>query len=661
MSVTISIIGANKASDEYKAAINLKNIIKNCINEKVLGEIVLFANATLYGQSVKDVDLLMIGMLKNYTPSLQFSSLYGTYEENDVDIGTFCTVIEIKSHEICGISKKGTDIYVKYGHKKHCVTEQSVKQKFAAKNFFEACFGVSPYITNLIWFTSATKYEVEDLLRHDDGNIMPSNVLGNKFTFEDMMQLLILQNEPYYNHNYRKYYFNSFYDGYSIDDFTKALNLFSKAKDGMGQLTRNKIEQISYRNLSNKGILKNDAEISIYRGRAGTGKTIALIQTALDLIEDDKGRVLILTYNQALVSDIKRLFALAELPDVFNTNCIAIKTMHSFFYHIINTIFYDGHMIFEEFLAKYYKAISELKELFKEGQITKEDYLEIINEDSYNLNWDYVLIDEAQDWCNDERDIIFNVFDKGKIIIADGGQQFVRNNESCDWSITKKRKNIKLKYCLRQKKNIISFLNRFTEKYLGIKDNIKGSEEMVGGKVIITKVEYLNSNIHNEEIEKLHQYGNANYDMLYLVPPKFVKTENGQASFKYKELYESYGIYVWDGTNSITRQNYPIDLNEVRLLQYDSSRGLEGWTVVCLELDEFISLKEQLYNPNSKINDLLLETEEDRKKKYLYNWIMIPLTRVIDTLVITVKDEKSEIGKLFKEIANEYPDYVQWV
>ncbi|KAF5055827.1 hypothetical protein DSECCO2_373770 [anaerobic digester metagenome] len=658
MSLNIRIIGSNKTSDEYKSAIKLKTIIGNSITQNVIGEIVLVANATLYGQSVKDVDLLMIGTIRNYTPQLHFIHKKEV-KKDKIEICTFCTVIEIKSHEIGGISREGTDIYVKYGTYKHCVTEQSNKQKFSIKKFFETCLGFSPYITNLIWFTGATEYEVNELLRQDNGEVMPSNLLGNIFTFEDMMQLLVLQNEPYYNNN--KYYFNSIYSGYSVEDFTKALNLFSHAKEGMGQLTRNKIEQISHRKLNNKDILSNDAEILIYRGRAGTGKTIGLIQTALDLIESDKGRVIILTYNQALVCDIKRLLALAEIPDMFSSSCVGVKTMHSFFYHIMNAIFYDGNLSSEEFLSNYYHNISELKDFFKEGGITKKDYFEVIKKDMANLNWDYVFIDEAQDWCNDERDLILNLFDKGHILVADGGQQFVRNNELCDWSIIKNRKNIKLKYCLRQKKNIINFLNRFSEKYLGKENDIRGIEEMVGGKVIITTADYLHSSIHTVEIQRLHKYGNVNYDMLYLVPPQLVKTEDGQTHFRYKEQYEMNGIHIWDGTDNEIRHTYPTDLNEVRLLQYESSRGLEGWTVICLEFDEFLHLKEQQYIPYTNVNDLLLESDEDKKKKYLYNWAMIPLTRAIDTLVITIKNENSNIGSLFKQIADECPDYVQWI
>jgi hypothetical protein len=55
---------------------------------------------------------------------------------------------------------------------------------------------------------------------------------------------------------------------------------------------------------------------------------------------------------------------------------------------------------------------------------------------------------------------------------------------------------------------------------------------------------------------------------------------------------------------------------------------------------------------------LFLESPEERKRKFLCNWAMIPLTRAIDTLVITLKDTWPEIGGILTDIAGEHPDYV---
>ena len=66
MSVIVRIIGENDGSDEYAAAERLKRIIETTVPQTTLGEIILFPNATLYGQAIKDIDIMMIGNTRNY-------------------------------------------------------------------------------------------------------------------------------------------------------------------------------------------------------------------------------------------------------------------------------------------------------------------------------------------------------------------------------------------------------------------------------------------------------------------------------------------------------------------------------------------------------------------------------------------------------------------
>lgn len=654
MSVNVLVFGADKESDEYCAAIRLKEIILNSVPAAATGEIVLFASATLYGQAVKDVDLLMIGEIKSgYAVEVDFTTEEGKVREK-VYVKSFCTTIEIKRHDISGISINGTDIYVKYGTGLHCVTLQSNKQKFSAKDFFENVQGRSPYITNVIWFTQATSVEITELMKNE-GNIIPSNVVGNEFDFDELMQILVWQKKPYKSKGV--FVFDSYYNAGDLESIRKALALFSKTKDQMGELTRRRIEQLSNKSISESALIDTDGKVSIYRGRAGTGKTVGLIQTAVRLVDSEQARVLMLTYNKALVSDIRRLLALAELPDMFEVKCLHICTLHSYFYRLVNMVLHDGKISGIDFLNGYDDMLNELLEILKD-----EESIAIINEicsSNVDLDWDYILIDEAQDWGSQERDIILNLFDSGKIIIADGGQQFVRKIDPCDWSIVRRRNNIKLKYCLRQKENLVSFINTYAKnlEMSGSKVLTKGN--MLGGKVIITSDDSL-FEIHHEEIKRLKEAGNSAYDMLYLVPHAQVKNTNDDKQFALKEQFEKNGILFWDGTSSSNRESYSINLEEVRLLQYDSARGLEGWTVVCLDFDVFLEEKMNEYVSDS-VDTLLLESPEERERKYLFNWAMIPLTRAIDTLVITVRNPSSEVGLFLKNISDECKDYVSWV
>ena len=619
MGVLVTVCGAEKESDEYQAALKLKEIIHKSLSDNVIGEIVLVASATLYGQEVKDIDLMMLGMLQNYKPNLTFKvndrddagNIIGMHTEKaNVDVTNFCTTIEVKRHDISGVSLNGTDFYVKYKTKQHCVTLQSNKQKIAAINFLKNQINFSPYVTNIIWFTQIIRDDINSLLTRN-GNKMISNVIGADFDLKELIQLLAWQCLPFMKRG--EYRLECGFENCSVNKLQDAFNLFSRTKEEMGELTRRRLEMLTNKAFMNNALINTQGKVSIYRGRAGTGKTVGLIQTAIRLVDDLQARVLILTYNKALVSDIRRLFALAELPDMFEENCVYVNTLHSYFYRLSNAILYDGKMHGNKFVDNYNKVLKELGEFLSDDEaisLAKE----IISSES-QLDWEYVLIDEAQDWTNIERDIILKFFDKGKIIVADGGLQFVRNVEVCDWSVVRERNNIKLKYCLRQKENLIHFLNVFSQKQETYGAKILSGNNLPGGKVIVTTSDKI-FDVHKEEMVRLLGIGNIAYDMLYLVPHSLVQKKNGESKFMLKREFENNSIFIWDGTNNINRDSYSIASDEIRVLQYDSARGLEGWTVVCMDFDIFIKEKMEEY-VDTAVDALLLESPNERKKKYI--------------------------------------------
>lgn len=66
-----------------------------------------------------------------------------------------------------------------------------------------------------------------------------------------------------------------------------------------------------------------------------------------------------------------------------------------------------------------------------------------------------------------------------------------------------------------------------------------------------------------------------------------------------------------------------------------------------MDFDSFLEDKENIYIPGD-VGSLLLETPQERKKKYLYNWAMIPLTRAIDMIVVTLENPLSDTGGFVK-------------
>src|SRR5690606_11695233 len=108
------------------------------------------------------------------------------------------------------------------------------------------------------------------------------------------------------------------------------------------------------------------------------------------------------------------------------------------------------------------------------------------------------------------------------------------------------------------------------------------------------------------------------------------------------------------------RSQYPVELSQHRLFQYESCRGLEGWTVVCLDLDDFIRSKMKHFE-EQETGELALESFEEKRSKFVHLWSLIPLTRAIDTLVITVKDRNSHMAQALRNVYEDCPDIVQWI
>lgn len=519
MSVHIKIIGSKPDSDEYLGAVRLKGILEDGLPNNVIGEIVLHANATLIGQTVKDIDILMLGTLQNCISSVNFTDANTNIINDRVEFASFCTAIEIKSHSISGIVRQGTEFYVRYGADLHPVTTQSNEQKIAVKNYLERSIGASPYVTNIIWFTGVSNEELNSLLS-TGSKTMPSNVLPYSFSLKELLQLLVWQKQPkFYRGGYR---FNSFNYSLSMENLTKVFQQFSRAKASMGVLTRKRIEQITTKAIKSSVQKPIEGKLSIYRGRAGTGKTVGLIQLAISLVDEEDARVLLLTYNRALVSDLRRLFTLAELPDMFSYSCVSVNTMQSFFFRIANEVLFNGTLEGESFLEKYEEILNDLIGFIESGDDSLDLIREVMHSDDY-LNWDYCLIDEAQDWLKIEQRIVLKLFDKDRIIVADGGQQFVRRIEPCDWSSLPDRKSTKLKHSLRQKSNIVKFINHYLDELGRSEQRISTSDKLTGGKIIICNDNEQKFKIFQEELDNLKSVGNIPYDMLFLAPETMVE------------------------------------------------------------------------------------------------------------------------------------------
>ena len=206
------------------------------------------------------------------------------------------------------------------------------------------------------------------------------------------------------------------------------------------------------------------------------------------------------------------------------------------------------------------------------------------------------------------------------------------------------------------KSALVEFINVFSRE-LRLGWNIQKNKALLGGQVDIYNS--YNNKLHQEICDHCKESGCENYDILILVPPTMVETDqNGERHFKNMNKYKKAGIDIFDGTNTSNRHRYPTK-DIARLYQYDSCRGLESWVTVCYQFDELIKYKMETIDQNVVRKSYQGFDINEGIKKYVYTWALMPMTRPVDRLVITLKDPNSEIGIILKNLSKSF-DFIKW-
>jgi hypothetical protein len=189
--------------------------------------------------------------------------------------------------------------------------------------------------------------------------------------------------------------------------------------------------------------------------------------------------------------------------------------------------------------------------------------------------------------------------------------------------------------------------------------DLQPEPDIYGGKIIVLAgIEY-SSEFHAEIIQSAAQSGNSPIDTLYCVPPRYVHVnQDGNRESTLARTFHDWGHDVWDGASYSVRSSYPTSKQQLRIVQYDSCRGLEGWAVVCLSMDGFFEYKTATFEPAVDA-DLFVDRDE-QAVSFANRWMMIPLTRAIDTLVIHIEDKSHPIVGALQKVAGKFPDIVEW-
>lgn len=655
----IEITGVTEG-DEYAAAKRLERRMLDLWPDLARSRtdvVRIFVGLKMHGQKLEDLDLVVVASFeapRDFDPEWKFYSRDGdAFTPKSARVRNFALVLEVKSHDASGVRFENTTAFVRYVRNGteswECVTEKNRAQMFEFKKWLDR-FGLDHvHVQNLVLFTG---------LKERDLPPRPNVCIAGDTSFERLLNVLgqvAGPREP--DKRVTLSYGNE-------EAFTRLLAsnspLFATLEPT--PLDRRRMDLIAKSALSEAWLVDLGQRQVLLKGRGGVGKTVILLQMAYRAFDEWGRRSLVLTFNKALVADMRRTMSLLGVPRSVEKGGVAIETVHGFFGRLMLKLGVIDD--YEGFLEDYDAHKEALLNYLRSGTVTAEDVGEIVRADATEFDWDLVFVDEGQDWPGDEIAILSAVYGPMRLIVSDGIDQYVRHSVA-DWTsglpkgISRTRR---LKKCLRMKANVASFVADVAMR-LGLDDwDLEPNMDAGGGRIFIYDGDLTSRPDRIAGLVKeARKLGNFPVDMLACVPPgSVVRTAYGPGSAA-AEAYAAMGGKVWDGTARDVREVYPTDREELRFVQYDSCRGLEGWSVVNYDLDQLWAYKARQWEAEGRDYDPLIETREEAAARHAARWVMIPLTRAIDTLVIGLGTTPGPLRGVLRRVAEQHPDFVEWV
>ncbi len=592
------------------------------------------------GAQVKDCDIILCIDFSSHNPPLI------QYSDQKFEFHNLLFLIELKTHNKFSVEQGS--IYVKYSGKDKDALIQIKNLTGNLKMYFERYkeifkYKQTPWIYNAIYFPNINK----DRLSKDNLAlpVIEINLLfGKQIYLKDLLELAVKQNYLQYAQKKKEKNLLSSWIVDSIENKQKsfrgicdALSMIEGRHLGLTALDRRRVEIITKQRIdtTSRYIENLGQQLLIFKGKAGTGKTMRLLNLSSHLSRSGCSYVLI-TFNHALKADLIRLCTILKQNDIYKKFDINIETINKLTSDMANIIEPGATKKYENDFDKQLDYNLEIVANALEGE-DKHLWRDGILEEIPGLNVDFILIDEGQDWQEKEQKIIKSIAGNPEhLIIAIGPDQNTRGYSSNDWDLYPRRQVIPCSKNIRQTNIIHSFNTIFSRDFIS-DDWTEPNDVSIGRGYlqIMPDSELLKESFWSDLEKELNNTLNAPIDVLIIEPKRLFGNQSCS------EILGNFKKICWNGAEtSIRRSVIPLHSSEYRIVTYESSRGLESWISIVRLIDIQYSEYFKRFK-KKKLQTQLFEPTVEELNHDVYTQLRIALTRSIDRLYITYSDQNS--------------------
>ena len=608
------------------------------------------ANVKLSGYRVSDVDVVIVAVLhdRKYIPTRPVAVQGGgSVSGRPVAVRNFIAAIEVKDHDASAVNIVGDKILVHYTSRGRSqwssATDQNIAQVHSLADYFGDWLRERPFIHRCVLMQGLASIDVGGAVSQDYSGIGFMSALAATSSLYRGPAGLTFSSGP-------------------DDVVRRSLRAPLFVPVVPTALDRQRMDAITAGSPSAEQVFSELGKRLIWlRGHGGTGKTVLLLHAAWRAYRERGSRTLVLTYNHALAADIRRLLSLMKGPVAPEQGGVKVQTVMAFLSGWMRRLGIEDS---EEVPDDGYEArCNQVLEHIREGAITGTDIDSVIEKDGERYDFDFIVVDEAQDWPQAEADLLKALYGPQRIALADGIDQLVRMRIPTDWRRGVEKSGISvipLTECLRMKRNLAVFANRLF-RAASLPWAVDPCESAGGGRVLVlTRPIQEQMQLVRVALDDAKSKGNDAVDILHCVPTSDVETVDGRRRSRFGSELVGAGYSVWDGTDEVNRKDYPRMKEQFRVVHYASCRGLEGWAVFLHGVDEFWAECFQVRSAEGLTSDeeLALKTLTDVAEEYAWRRLMIALTRPIDNLVLSLADTQSPVSRAILAAGRQCPDFV---